>query len=580
MAADGVVGAVRAVPEAARSGPGRRVIWALVGVLLTSFLSALDQTIVSVSAFPIATALDPADGVRLMPWLITAYLLGSTATQPLYGKISDLYGAKKVFLVAAGIFLAASALCGLAGSMGQLIAFRAVQGIGAGGLYSVSLILLARAVPARDRAKFQGVAGLVIALATVGGPLAGGFLTGDHALFGIHTSWRWVFYVNLPIGLVGIAMVATLLKLPPATGRGGHRIDFAGALLVVAATCSLLLMTTWGGVTYAWSDPAVLGLAAAGAILLGLFARWQTRAAEPLMPPPIFRERTVAVAAPMLFVTGFALMGAITYAALYLQLVKGMTPTATGLRLMPMIVGILVASIGSGIVISARDGRYKIFPVIGTAVAAGGLGVLGTLRADSSYGVLATGLLLLGLGLGLLMQVLVQAVQNAVPDRDLGAATTTATFFRTMGQSFGAAVFGAVLTNQFAARVAESRAPGLAGRDITPETLAGLPEPARAAGLDAFTAALGVVFVSAAAIMLVAFLVSFLLKEMRLREIDDIDAVASEIGDRGLSDGAAAGADDGGAQGSGAAGVRDEGTEGCDAPAAVGSGRRGADTAR
>lgn len=525
---------VTAVPGEEQRGPGRRVIWALVGVLLTSFLSALDQTIVSVSAFPIATDLDPVDGVRLMPWLITAYMLGSTATQPLYGKISDLYGAKKVFLVAAGIFLAASMLCGIAGSMNQLIAYRAIQGIGAGGLYSVSLILLGRAVSARDRAKFQGVGGLVIALATVMGPLIGGFLTGDHTLFGIHTSWRWVFYVNLPIGLAGIAMVVTLLKLPAATGRGSHRIDFAGALLVVAATCSLLLMTTWGGEKYAWSDPAILALAAAGVILLVLFAWRQARAAEPLMPLRMFRERTVAVATPMLFVTGFALMGAITYAALYLQLVKGMTPTATGLRLMPMIVGILVASIGSGIVISARDGRYKIFPVIGTAVAAAGLGTLGMLRADSSYWVLSVGLLLLGLGLGLLMQVLVQAVQNSVPDRELGSATTTATFFRTMGQSFGAAVFGAILTNQFAARVAESHVPGLAGKDIAPEGLAGLPGPAHAAGLDAFTSALGVVFVSAAVIMLVAFLLSFLLKEMKLREIDDIDAIASELGDPDL----------------------------------------------
>ncbi|MFD7864745.1 MFS transporter [Streptomyces sp. NPDC059783] len=546
--------------------------WALVGVLLTAFLSALDQTIVSVAAFPIATDLAPVDGVRLMPWLITAYMLGSTATQPLYGRISDLYGAKRVFVAAAGIFLAASALCGTAATMGQLIACRAVQGIGAGGLYSVSLILLGRAVPARDRAKFQGVGGLVIALATVAGPLIGGFLTGDHSLFGLHTSWRWLFYVNLPIGIAGITMVVTLLKLPEATGRGSHRIDVAGALLVVAATCALLLMTTWGGHTYAWSDPAILGLAAAGVLLLGLFALRQSRAAEPLMPLRMFRERTVAVATPMLFVTGFALVGAITYAALYLQLVKGLTPAATGLRLMPMIVGIMASSIGSGLVISARDGRYKIFPVIGTAVAAAGLGALATLRADSAYAVLAVGLLLLGLGLGLLMQVLVQAVQNTVPDRELGSATTTATFFRTMGQSFGAAVFGAILTNQFASRVAASTVPGLHGRDLAPERLAALPEPARTAGLDAFTSSLGVVFVTGAVIMLVALALSFFLKEMRLREIDDIDALigdSGESGEPGRSSAEAPAADDGGAQGSGTAEVRDEGTGRRDAAATV-----------
>ncbi|QKW21677.1 MFS transporter [Kitasatospora sp. NA04385] len=514
--------------------PSRRMIWALVGVVVTSFLSALDQTVTAVSVFPIARDLDPVNGVSLMSWVIGAYMLGSTATQPLYGRIADIFGAKRVFLFSAVGFLVASGLCGVAQSMGQLIAFRALQGIGAGGLYSVSLILMARSVAPKDRAKFQGIAGIVILLATIAGPLIGGFLTGDHTVFGLHTSWRWIFYVNLPIGAVGITMVVTLLKLPHE--QRSHRVDYLGALLASAGTALLLLMTTWGGTEYPWSDPLIWVLGAGGAALLGLFLWRQAKAPEPLVPLSLFRVRTVAVSGPMLFVVGFAMMGAITYVALYLQLVNGLNPTQTGLRMMPMILGILVSSIGSGIVISARDGRYRIFPIIGAAVSAAGLGVLGLLSAGSSYWLLAGGLLLLGAGLGLLMQVLVQAVQNSVPNAELGSATTSAIFLRTLGQSCGAAVFGAILANRFDARVALH--PELPA-GLKPEGLAHLAGSARDAAVDAFTGSLDVVFLVAAAVMLVAFLLSFLLKEMQLREIDDFEALASELGDESLAGGAA-----------------------------------------
>lgn len=500
----------------------RRMVWALVGVILTSFLSALDQTVTAVAVFPISSDLDPVDGVKLMPWVIGAYMLGSTVTQPLYGKIADLFGAKRVFLAAAVSFLIASGLCGVAQSMGQLIAFRAVQGLGAGGLYSVSLIIMARAVAPKDRAKLQGVAGIVILLATITGPLIGGFLTSDHSVFGLHTSWRWLFYVNLPIGLVGIAMVVTLLKIPHTQLK--HQIDYLGAVLVAAGTGLVLLMTTWGGSRYAWSDPIIWELGTGGVVLLALFVWRQARVAEPLVPLTLFRERTVAVAGPMLFVVGFAMMGAITYVALYLQLVTGLTPTRTGLWMMPIVLGMVVTAIGSGGVISARDGRYRIFPIWGTALSAVALAVLGLLSVDSSYWVLAVGLLLLGLGLGLLMQVLVQAVQNSVPSASLGAATTSAVFLRTLGQSSGAAVFGAILAGRFSS--------GLTGRGLPsglrPDGLAKLTGPARSAGMHAFTDALDVTFFWAAAVMLIAFALSFLLKEMKLREIDDFEAMAGE----------------------------------------------------
>jgi EmrB/QacA subfamily drug resistance transporter len=499
------------------------MVWALVGVVLTSFLSALDQTVTSVSVFPISQDLDPEGGVRLMPWLIGAYMLGSTVTQPLYGKVADLFGAKRVFLAAATIFLVASGLCGIAQSLGQLIGFRAVQGIGAGGLYSVSLILMARAVAPKDRARLQGVAGIVILLATISGPLIGGFLISDHAILGLHTSWRWLFYVNLPIGLVGIAMVVVLMKMPHERQR--HRVDYLGALLVAAGTGLVLLVTTWGGSRYAWSDPTVWVLGAGGVALLGLFVWRQARADEPLVPLALFRERTVAVAGPMLFIVGFAMMGAITYVALYLQLVTGLTPTATGLRMMPMVGGLVVSAIGSGVVISARDGRYRIFPIWGAALSTAGLALLGLLSVDSSYWLLAGALFLLGLGIGSLMQVLVQAVQNCVPSSSLGAATTSAVFLRTLGQSSGAAVFGAILANRFASGLAHSSAPELRA-GVRPEGLTHLAEPVRSVGLHAFTGALDVTFLCAAVVMLLAFALSFLLREMQLREIDDFEVVA------------------------------------------------------
>lgn len=531
MSADSPTARPAVAPSGATHPPlTKKVVWSLVGVLLTAFLSALDQTVVSVAAYPIATSLDPDNGVQLMPWLITTYMLGSSVTQPLYGKIADLYGAKKIFIVSTVIFLVASALCGAAQTIGQLIAFRVMQGIGAGGLYSVALILLARAVPPRERAKFQGMAGLIIALATVTGPLIGGYLTGDHNFLGIETSWRWIFYVNLPIGIAGIAMVISLLDLPPVR-RGSHRVDYLGALLVMAGSTLVLLTCNWGGDRYAWSDPLIIALGAGGLVLLLAFVWWESRASEPLMPLRVFRERTVAVASPMLFVVGFALMGAITYAALYLQLVRGYSSTATGLRLMPMILGILIASIGSGIVISNRNGRYKVFPVCGTLCAAAGLVVLGQLSTNSSYGLLSAGLFLLGLGLGLLMQVLVLAVQNASPEADLGSATTTASFSRTMGQSFGGAVFGAILANQFNDARAGSGDARLSAPGLKPEGLPGLPEPARSTGMDMFVDSLDVVFIAAGVVMLAAFALSWFLKEMELREIDDLEAIASELDD-------------------------------------------------
>ncbi|QKW21679.1 MFS transporter [Kitasatospora sp. NA04385] len=503
----------------------RQVKWTVAGVILAAMLSALDQAIVAVATLPIVRDLDPASGIDLMPWLITAYMLASTATQPLYGRISDIFGPRRVFLSAAGIFVAGSALCGVSQSMVQLIGARVIQGLGAGGLYSVSLIVLATVVAPKDRPKFQGIAAVVILVSTVLGPILGGYLTGDHALFGMHTNWRWIFYVNLPIGLVGLAVVHFTLKLPKRSR--GRDLDLLGSALAVAGTSAILLLTTWGGNRYAWGSWQILGLAAAGVALLALFVWRQARAAEPIIPLRLFREPVVAIATPMLFVMGFAMMGGIIYVATYLQVVFGYSATSAGLHMIPLVIGMLGASIASGGMISSRGG-YKIFPIIGSAASVAGLALLGLMKPDSSYWLLAVAVFLLGIGMGLLMSVLLLAVQNAVPSRDLGTGTTTATYFRTLGQSFGGAVFGAILTVNYDSFIDGKgvQAPGEHG--FHAEKLAALPAQARDLAIRAFSDATDRVFLVAAGVLVISLLLSFFLRDMPLREISDMDVIDLE----------------------------------------------------
>jgi len=505
----------------------RQVRWTVVGVILAALLSALDQAIVAVATLPIVRDIDPGASIDLMPWLVTAYMLASTATQPLYGRISDIFGAKKVFLAAALIFVAGSALCGVSQSMAQLIAARALQGLGAGGLYSVSLIVLASVVAPKDRAKYQGLAGVVILVSTVLGPVLGGYLTVDHLVLGLHTSWRWIFYVNLPIGLIGIAVVAFNLKLP-ARARS-RSLDVLGSLLAMAGTSAVLLVTTWGGSRYDWTSWQILSLGVGGVALLALFVLRQARAAEPIIPLRLFREPVVSIATPMLFLVGFALMGGIIYVATYLQVVFGYSPTSAGLHMMPLVVGMLGSSIAAGELISNKGG-YKMYPIIGSAAAVAGLATLSFMTPDSSYWLLAVGVFLLGIGMGLLMTILLLAVQNAVPPRDLGTGTTTATYFRTLGQSFGAAVFGAVLSASYDSNIEGKgiQAPGQHG--FQAEQLAHLGAQAKAIAIRAFSDATDTVFLVSALVLLVSFALSFFLREMPLRNISDMDVLDSEYG--------------------------------------------------
>src|SRR3954452_1699497 len=417
-----------------------RVGLVFTGLILVMLLAALDGTIVA-TALP--TIVGELGGLEHISWITSAYLLAQTVVTPIYGKLGDLYGRKRVLQTAVVLFLIGSALCGLAGSMTALIAFRAVQGLGAGGRIVLTQATIGDIVPPRERGRYQGIFGGVFGLASVAGPLLGGLIVE-------HVSWRWVFYVNLPIGLVALVVLAVTL---PSTGaRGRPVIDYLGAGLFAAGLSAIVLVTSLGGTTWAWGSGATVFMALFGVAALAVFAVVETRAAEPILPPALWRERVFAVASALSMIVGFALFGAVTFLPLYFQTVDAATPTGSGLRLLPMMLGVLTTSIASGQAIS-RIGRYKAFPVAGTLVMACGLLMLSRLGVGTSTAVASLYLLVLGLGLGLTMQVLVLAVQNAVPFAVLGAATSGVTLMRGIGGSVGTAVFGSLFTHQLTAQL-------------------------------------------------------------------------------------------------------------------------------
>ncbi len=486
------------------------------GLMLVLLMAALDSTIVS-TALP--TIVGDLGGLNHISWVVTAYLLAQTAVTPIYGKLGDLYGRKVVLQGGLVVFLVGSALCGLSQSLTELIAFRAIQGLGGGGLIVSAQAAIGDVVSPRERGRYQGYFGAVFGVASIIGPLLGGFLT-------TNLTWRWIFYVNVPIGLIAFGVLAA--TLPSRSEVVHRRIDYMGAGLLAAGLASIVLLTTLGGTSYAWDSPFIIGLGVASVVLLIAFVAVERRAPEPVLPPRLFLNRVFAVTSGMGFVVGFALFGSVTYIPLFLQVVNGDSPTGSGLRLLPLMVGLLTTSILSGQLIS-RTGRYKPFPIFGTAVMVVGLLLLSGMSASTTSLQSSGYMLVLGLGLGSTMQVLVLAVQNSVDYQDLGVATSGATLFRTIGGAIGTAILGSIFAGRLKTNLASvlkklssaaspTQLKGIQAGADNPAALKRLPPTVHTAYIHAFTNALGPVFVVAAGVTVAAFLLSLILEQRPLRD--------------------------------------------------------------
>ena len=473
-------------------------------------LSALDQSIVGTALPRIVSDLG---GLNHISWVITAYLLTSTASTPLWGKISDLYGRRLIFQTTIVIFLVGSALCGLAQSMPQLIVFRALQGIGGGGLMAIAFAIIGDVIPARERGRYTGYFGAVFGVSSLAGPLLGGWITDN-------LSWRWIFYINLPIGIVALVVTSIALRMPVI--KRDAKIDYLGATMIVAAVTSLLLYLNWAGGEYGWTDPRALVLVVAAVVLTVLFVFVELRAEEPIIPMRLFRNPIFSVGNLFGFLIGFGIFGGAIYIPLYLQTVKGFSPTRSGLGMLPMVVGVFIMSIIAGQLIT-RTGKYKIFPIIGSIILMISLFFLSTLKWDTPYWQLAIYAFLFGVGLGLAMMTIVTPIQNSVQPRDMGVATSATTFGRSLGGAIGAAFFGAVMSSQWAhylTRVPEVQNGSLSASSIDTNNISAiesLPEPLKTDVLMAFTNAVTDVFLYLIPIIAVALVVVLFLKEIPLR---------------------------------------------------------------
>ena len=497
-------------PAPDASAKGRRdVLVTFSGLLLAMLLASLDQTIVS-TALP--TIVGDLGGIDQLSWVVTAYLLAATVTIPLWGRMSDLYGRKRLFQVAIVVFLVGSALSGAAQTIGELIAFRALQGLGAGGLMTLAMAIVADIISPRERGRYQGYIQMVFVVASVAGPLLGG-------LFADHLSWRWVFYVNIPIGVVALTVVSTTLARTTTDRR--PRIDWLGAALLGGAITSALLVTTWGGRDYAWDSAEVVGLAVAAVAMLVAFVVQERRAPEPILPLRLFRDPVFDVVSAVLFLTTCAFFAAIVFTPLYLQVVTGASATDSGLLLLPMLLAGTASTAISGRLIS-RTGRYKRFPVAGLAIMAIGLFLLSRMDTTTPRATTALYMVVFGLGFGLVSQVLTVAIQNAVDRRDIGIATGSANLFRALGGSVGVALFGAIFAARLDTWLPRSVPSGAGGLDAQslqagPAGLAAAPAAVRDGIAEAVSHSLHTVFLVATPIALLGFAVVMLLREVPLR---------------------------------------------------------------
>ncbi|MGN8188349.1 MDR family MFS transporter [Burkholderia sp. 22088] len=492
-----------AAETARRDAPTGLIVTALLLVML---LSALDQTIVS-TALP--TIVGELGGLDQLSWVVTAYLLSSTVVLPLYGKLGDLYGRKIVLQAAIVLFLAGSALCGVAQDMTQLIVLRALQGLGGGGLMVVTMAAIGDLVPPDRRARYQGMFGGVYGLATIVGPLLGGFLVE-------HLSWRWIFTINLPLGFLALAVIGVAFR--PHTAHVKHRIDYMGAAFLATALTCVILFTSEGGSLLPWTSPQLWMTLVLGVVSIGGFIYEERLAAEPIMPLELFRHRTFVLVSLIGFVVGIALFGSVTFIPLYLQVVKGSTPSQAGMQLLPMMGGMLVTSVVSGRLIS-RLGSYRMFPILGTLTGGIAMALLSTLTLDTPLHTMYAYMALLGIGLGMVMPVLTLAVQNTVEFRHMGVATSGATLFRSIGGSLGVAAFGALFSHGLQSRVTAALPAGTElPPALGPAAVHQLPDAVRDAYLHAFAGSLHVVYLAAATVIAIAFVLAWFVEDAPLRK--------------------------------------------------------------